>query len=125
MANGNNSWTGTSHKLDRRSTIKYIGATIAGISRFSGLGMADADNHSGRELLREAKLIGNRQGPEARAQFLRDNDLPTGYSRTKFSLDEAETSVEGAPTAESLSGGVSPERVDCVDPTSCCGPNIM
>ncbi|MDZ7746726.1 MAG: twin-arginine translocation signal domain-containing protein [Halobacteriales archaeon] len=96
----------------RRDVIKSAGIAGAVLATGSGVSSAQSNGQpSYQELIEESQRILETRGMDARDEFLANR----GFSNSR------QTITVGDPTSSDDEPTVSPQQVDCIDPTNCDG----
>lgn len=88
----------------RRNVLRTVGASTVGLVATAGAVSGSEDDHD--QLMRTAKKILRRRGPEARAEFLRNHGYESTYQGGRATMPDS---------------SVSTSDVDCIEPTNCDG----
>lgn len=96
------------NKTTRRKVLKTSGAAFAGIAGLSTSSVASSGDKTRHHLAVADRIYKKTGDIEARTEYLRNHDIPTGHEEVIFSSDH-------------MSDGVSAETVDCVEPDKCDG----
>lgn len=98
--------------LNRRNFLATTGLAITTMPTVAAVSSEDTEDLTFHEKIKKADKILREEGKKARSDYLESQDIPSTVTRGKFASSRME---------EQESGGISPDKVDCVEPTQCDG----